>query len=53
MMISATMDLDQLAERMGEAATPSEARLLRHMLAETLEVTEDGVKAVETLDTED
>ena len=37
MMISATMDLDQLAERMGEAATPTEARLLRHMLAETLE----------------
>jgi hypothetical protein len=37
MLISATMDLDQLAERMGEAATPTEARLLRHMLAATLE----------------
>ncbi|WP_296701561.1 hypothetical protein [Thiocapsa sp. UBA6158] len=37
MMISATMDLDHLAERMGDTATPSEARVMRHMLAETLE----------------
>ena len=36
MLISATMDLDHLAERMGDTATPSEAQLLRHMVAETL-----------------
>ncbi|WP_373510389.1 hypothetical protein [Thiocapsa sp.] len=37
MLIHATMGLDELAARMGDAATLSEARLLRHMLAETLE----------------
>lgn len=37
MMIHATMDLDELAARMGDAATLSEARVLRHALAEDLE----------------